>query len=488
MFLMKEVLRMFSKHIIDFKKSILFILGLIWSFKMVEQTFVNILITRLATENNYDLLGSVGVVNLLELLYVLLILISSYASNRIKVYKGRFFMVVFSTTFFFIGLIHSFAEAGNDDEWQLSLGLFYPAMAIMAFGRGALAVTLKAFLDDQFRSKYGDDNERQQHTKFWWSLVSSLAALFVQVSPLTGFDLKKLEKVLIVVMGCFFLVFTFGFDYYSDDKERKHNVTSIAKVKRPVNILALWGCLSVLSIVFASGSTFFFLEAITLSDREYIIPVILLLDNLTRFTGFVVSESCSLVIIKLKEQKRYNIQKMELVRIGMGMWCCVLCCNFAVGVSTHRKYGAGGSKMSVYWLTPQFFLLGLVRGLAKDGFQSLYESQVRKYGWALGELARGVGCLLSILCIRIFSGKNFKWFQNNVDTSSLNKYYSFLAVLSVANAMLYCWIAGWYLAQPFLGKLKQKRGGRVMDSRMHNPEGSSGKYDHDDKKMKDKSW
>ncbi|XP_042048004.1 protein NRT1/ PTR FAMILY 5.11-like isoform X2 [Salvia splendens] len=450
----------------------------------------------------YDLRSSVVAVNSLELISVVVVVISTYAT---KVCKGRFLMVLFSATVFIVASILNFPVAG-----ELNLWLFYPAMVL---AHAALVVTLKVFLDDQFRPKYHDENERQEHTKFWWAMVSALAAIFNQLSPLSGFHLKKLA--LIIAMGCFFLLFLLGFEYYLDDGESSQSVTLIEKSKRPVNILSLCFCLSILNLVSAVGSTFFFLEAITLTVRDYV-SVIILLDNVARLTEFVVSESSSYLLKKLREEKRFNfnLQKMELLRIGLGMWCCVLCCNFAVGVSTHRKYGPGGVDMSVYWLIPQFFLLGLTRGLTKEGFQSLYgyQAESRFKGWALGEFARGAGLFLSMICVYIFNGTYFSWFEKNIGSSSLDKYYSFLAVLSIGNAMFYCWVAAWYLAWPFLvkaGEKKQtkdrekwhnvmhttearplqvndrdKRPRGVMANGIHTREGSSWTYNSGDKKPK----
>ncbi|KAL1551745.1 protein NRT1/ PTR FAMILY 1.3-like isoform X1 [Salvia divinorum] len=469
MYSRQVVVRLFHKYITGSKTSFLFIiLGLIWSFKIVEKAFLNILITRLSAGKMYDLRSSVVLVNSLELISVVLVVISTYATN---VYRSRFMMVVLSTAVFIVGSILS---------GQLNLWLFYAAMAL---AHAAVAVTLKVFLENQLRTKYRDVSERQQLTKFWWTMVSALAAIFNQVSPLSGFHLKKLAKFLVIAMGCFFVVFLLGFEHYNDDGESSHNVVaSIAKSKRPVNILSLCVCLSILNLVSAAGSAFFFLEAITLAVRDYL-PVIILLDNVTRLTEFAVSESSGYLLKKLGERKRYNLQKMELLRIGMGMWCCVLCCNFAVGASTHRKYGPGGGEMSVYWLIPQFVLLGLMRGLAKDGFQSLYRSQAESQfkGWALGELARGAGSLLSMICVYIFNGRHFRWLEKNVGSSSLNKYYSFLAVLSVGNAMFYCWVAAWYLAWPFLVRAGDKRP-TVIDSRTHAPQAKASQVKVRDKR------
>ncbi|XP_057771189.1 protein NRT1/ PTR FAMILY 5.8-like [Salvia miltiorrhiza] len=169
-----------------------------------------------------------------------------------------------------------------------------------------------------------------------------------------------------------------------------------------------------------------------------------------RFTTVAVSETSSYVVGKLKEKKQYNQQKMELVRIGIGMSCCVLCCLAALVTATRRQYDT----ITVYWLTPQYFLLGLMSGLSEDGLESFYQSQVSEslstFGPPFEEFVMGLGKFMSILCVLIFSRRPFKWFQSYIDNSSLNKYYILLAVLSFLNAQIYCLVACCYKDDAFL--------------------------------------
>ncbi|KAL1538120.1 protein NRT1/ PTR FAMILY 5.7-like [Salvia divinorum] len=84
-------------------------------------------------------------------------------------------------------------------------------------------------------------------------------------------------------------------------------------------------------------------------------------------------------------------------------------------------------------------------GFSEDGFESFYESQVSenlsKYGVAFMELANGVGIFASVLCILVLRSPPFEWFHREIYYSSLDKYYIFLAILSVVNLIVYFWVA-----------------------------------------------
>ncbi|KAL1551744.1 protein NRT1/ PTR FAMILY 5.5-like [Salvia divinorum] len=447
----------FHRHT-GFTNSIIFILGLIWSYRMVEKTFLDILITRMW--KLYDLKISAAVVNLHEVITICFVVMFSHATD---VYRGRsvrFWMVVFSTTVCIVGLMLNYVEAGNDDKGQLHLWLFF-SMGLMDLAQAGHRVTLRVFLEDQFRKVDKDKGERRRHTKFWWILVSAVAAIFSQLETLTGFHFRTLLLVLMSVIGFFFIVFIFGFTFYYNNGKSSDDSSNdgarnqgLLKWKMRVILILLWVSLSILSLVSASGSTFFLLEAVTLAAHHDNLFSILVLANLVRCMEIAVSEVSRCVVEQLEESREYSIPKMELLRVGIGLGCCVMCCNIAVGTGTHRKYAKGGGAMSVYWLIPQFFLLGAMRGFAKDGFKSLFESNVQlpfqRCGWSLGVLTRGFGSFLSILCVFICGGKQFKWFQNDIDNSSLNKYYSFLSLLSLANIGLYIVVYGWYTDLWFL--------------------------------------
>ncbi|XP_057771197.1 protein NRT1/ PTR FAMILY 5.11-like [Salvia miltiorrhiza] len=474
-------------YYVVFTPSIFFILGLILSYKLVEKTFLSILITRLNDAwEEYDLRSAVVVVNLQEGTSAVLVPVFTYVA---EVYTGRFLMLFFSTTLCIIGLLLNYVAVGNDDSGQLELQLFYPALGLMTLAEAAQTVTLQAFLDDQFRPMDLGKDRRLGCTKFWWILVSFVAAIFAQFGPLTGFHSRKLALVLMGLMGGCFLVFLLGkkcyhnvltiqnhpfkqvgnviaraianrnLDYtlttqprvpwlrWLDRAAEAGSVEQVRKVKLLLMMLPLWSSFLTLSLVSASGTTFFYDEATSLTEDNC---AILFLHNLMRFTTFAVSETSSYVVGKLEEKKQYNQQKMEVVRIGIGMWCCVPCCLAAWVTATRRQHDT----INVYWLTPQYFLLGLMSGLSEDGLESFYESQVFEslstFGPPFGELVMGLGKFMSILCVLIFSTRRFEWFQSDIGNSSLNKYYILLVVLSFVNAVIYCLVVCWYKDDAFL--------------------------------------
>ncbi|XP_057771148.1 protein NRT1/ PTR FAMILY 5.5-like [Salvia miltiorrhiza] len=473
-------------YYVVFTNSILFILGLIFSYKLVEKTFLNILITRLTDAwEEYDLRRAVVVVNLMEGTIAILVALFAYVAN---IYTGRFQMVVISTAFCITGLLLNSLADGNDDNRQLELRLFYPALGLMALALASQIASLQPFLEDQLRPMVVDGDRRQGCTKFWWNLVSFVAAIFAQFGPLPRFHFKKLAIVLIGVMSGCVLVFMLGTKYYymvstipnpfkevgivivraianrnldytqtpeprvlclrwldkGAEAGNWSSVEEVMRVKILFKMLPLWSCFLTLSLVAASGSTFFFAEAFNLIQDNNTLTPILFLANLTRFTDFLVSETSSYVVRKLKEKRQYSQQKMELVRIGIGMSCCVPCCLAAWVTATRRQHDT----INVYWLTPQYFLLGLMSGLSQDGLCSFYESHVSEnlcsFGAPFIELVMGLGKFMAIPYVVILSKRPLEWFRVMLEDSRLDNYYILLAVMSSGNLMIYCLVAWWY--------------------------------------------
>ncbi|XP_042020846.1 protein NRT1/ PTR FAMILY 5.6-like [Salvia splendens] len=504
-----QLFREWRRDYVVFTKSIVFILGLIFSYKLVEKTFLNILITRLTNAwVNYDFRRAVVVVNLQEGSAALLVVFFACVAD---VRSGRFKMAVFSTAVCIIGLSLNALAVGNNEQ-RLNFRLFYPALGLMTLAQAAQTFTLRAFLDDQLRPRdvivaptatHLADGRRSM---FWWYSVAFVAAIFAQFGPLADYKFRKLAIVLAAMMGSCFLLFLLGAKYYvfastvpnpfrgvgfvlvKAVAKRKveypltpeglfHNFNSdlhipprvpwlrwvdraaivqgaiqpgeavpstveqVRRVKLLLKMLPLWSCFLTLSLVAASGSTFFLEEAFSLGGN---IRHVIFFANLQKFTEVVVSVISYYTIERLKS---YSEQKMELVRIGIGMSCCALCC-MAAWATSPRLHGTG---MSVYWLTLRYLLLGITQGLAGDGLELFYKSQVLeslfRFGPPFVEIMMGVGRYLSIVCVFVFSGK---WFQKDLEDSRVDKYYIFLGCLSVGNFVAYCLAVRWYGDDDFL--------------------------------------
>ncbi|KAL1538118.1 protein NRT1/ PTR FAMILY 5.7-like [Salvia divinorum] len=353
------------QYYVVFTTSIFFILALVFSYKLVEKTFLDILMTRLTDawgEDNYDLRTVVIIVNLQEGTAAVLVLLFVYAADVMHI--GRFKTVVFSATVCIIGLMLN-KRAARDDN-TLNLRLFYPALGLMALAQAAQRVNLEGFLDDQLRPMGLDNERRKRRSKFWWTVVSFAVAVFAGFGPLPRLHFEELALVLISVMGVCFFVFLLGFKRYNFVPKIENpfkdvgivvhgaisnrNVEWLDKaaaggncsgeqvrgVKLLLKIIPLWCCFLTFSLVSASGSTFFFNEAMDLTNDHNYINAILLFSNLSRLVQFAASHASSFVIRKLEERKKCNRQKMELVRIGAGMICCLLCCVTASETAKRR--------------------------------------------------------------------------------------------------------------------------------------------------------
>ncbi|XP_047962137.1 protein NRT1/ PTR FAMILY 5.6-like [Salvia hispanica] len=470
---------------------------------LVEKTFLNILFTRLTNAwEDYDFRRAVVVVNLQEGTGALLVTFFAYVAD---VRTGRFKMAVCSTAVCIIGLSLNALAAGNDEQ-RLEFRLFYPALALLTLAEAALTFTLRAFLDDQLRAAQFTDGRRSM---FWWNFVAIAAAIFAQFGPLADFDFTELALVLAAMMEFFFLLFLLGTKYYvfastvpnpfrdvgsvivKAVAKRKvdypqtpeglfqnsngdlhvpprvpwlrwvdraaivqgviqpgeavpSTVEQVMRVKLLLKMLPLWSCFLTLSLVAASGSTFFVEEAYSLNGGN--IRNIIFFANLQRFTQAVVSDISYYTIERLKSCT-HTEQKMKLVRIGIGMFCCTLCCAVAWANAAARRQ----HDMSVYWLTPRYLLLGITGGLAGHGLESFYRSQVLeslfRFGAPFVDLMMGVGRYLSIVCVFMFSGK---WFRKDLEDSRLDKYYIFLGCLNVGNLVVYCLATRWYGDDDFL--------------------------------------
>ncbi|KAK9288571.1 hypothetical protein L1049_017030 [Liquidambar formosana] len=232
----------------------------------------------------------------------------------------------------------------------------------------------------------------------------------------------------------------------------------VEEVKRLLEMVPMWTTFLVYRLVEATGSTFFIEQTNNLiipkiGDSSYTIIVSLFV--LRSFSCFIISYLYELLILKrwTKAKRRHAV----LVRIGVGMACSILCCIAACLVEVHRlklikKKNLQNDtdepiSMSVFWLVPQFFLIGLMEGLAEDGLDDFFSDQVTesmaRYGPPINECALGIGKFLNVLCVFVFRS----WFSQTINFSRLDKYYTMLGALSLGNLCFYCIVSTCVFAQ-----------------------------------------
>ncbi|XP_010428074.1 PREDICTED: protein NRT1/ PTR FAMILY 5.14 [Camelina sativa] len=153
-----------------------------------------------------------------------------------------------------------------------------------------------------------------------------------------------------------------------------------------------------------------------------------------------------------------------LRRIGVGMVLSALTMVIAALVESKRLETAkehglidqpqATVPMSIWWLIPQYLLLGLADVHTLVGMQEFFYSQVptelRSIGLALYLSALGVGSLLSSLLISVIDlatggDAGNSWFNSNLNKAHLDYFYWLLAVLSAVGFLTFWFISRSYI-------------------------------------------
>ncbi|GMP51086.1 hypothetical protein CsSME_00017454 [Camellia sinensis var. sinensis] len=211
----------------------------------------------------------------------------------------------------------------------------------------------------------------------------------------------------------------------------------VTKVKLLLTMVPMWATFFNYCLVVATGSTFFFLQTSNMDGH-----INLTYFSIIRtFSSFIASFLYELLVLRLcTERQQKHAWK---VRIGVGMFCSFLSCMVARFVEIYRlklykdNIGDVIIPMSVFWLTPQFCLLGFMEGLCEDGLVDFYRQQVpesmKAYGPPFNRWVLGMGNFVSILWVLTFK----PWFGDNINDSQLDNYYAILAIVSIANLFVY---------------------------------------------------
>ncbi|XP_022854230.1 protein NRT1/ PTR FAMILY 5.7-like, partial [Olea europaea var. sylvestris] len=474
---------------------------LIYVHSFVEKALVDILITHLP--GVWDIPTSVKAVNLQEGTAAVLQILFAFASD---VYLGRVKMVVYSTISYIIGLllIWNAARHGSRDIRTFYLALVLINLAKAAKGVSLKAFLDDQFLAKDIATTEEDKERQHSRSNAWWRSASILGAIaaaffpssltmlsvisaismmvayswfwlgakFYECSPPTG---SAISDVLFVIKTAILkrnlLYATTPEQLFQNYKGVTHiersiswlrwldkapivieeenrpdkncTVAQVKEVKFLLGMVPMWTTFLTYSLVYATGSTFFFQQARNLNKN---FPITFF-NILVTVTSIAIEYLCDILIRKIGSEM--DKQLIMQVRIGIGMAFSVICCIFAWKNAVHwlylvKIYSEPSIHMDIFSLTPQFIFLGVMEGLSVGGLQNFFCSQVskslRNYKTPFGECVIGIGKFLSILFILIFS----RWFGHDIDSSRLDKYYAMLTLLSFVNLLIYWLVAYWY--------------------------------------------
>ncbi|XP_042497256.1 protein NRT1/ PTR FAMILY 5.6-like [Macadamia integrifolia] len=248
---------------------------------------------------------------------------------------------------------------------------------------------------------------------------------------------------------------------------RLATVTKVEEMKLVLNMFPIWASSLIFGICIAQTATFFIKQSSTMNRRishDFEIPpatiyalaaigmtiAVVIYDKilepvlrkvkgnergikiLQRIGIGMVFSSVTMVVAALVERKRLNLVEREIIQGGLTI--------------------GGSVPMSVFWLIPQFLLIGIGDGFTLVGLQEYFYDQVpdsmRSLGIALYLSVIGLGSFLSSLLITIVdhvthrSGKS--WFGKDMNSSRVDNFYWLLAAMNAVNLCIYVFLARRY--------------------------------------------
>ncbi|KAI3848104.1 hypothetical protein MKX03_035773 [Papaver bracteatum] len=244
-------------------------------------------------------------------------------------------------------------------------------------------------------------------------------------------------------------------------KRRLCTVMEVEETKLLLRMFPIWTTFLNYGLVKSLGSTFFLQQGSNM-DRKYSLGNVPL-PFLLIFTRYV---SGQIIWLNKKLSKAYpGLEQVitPLVRIGIGLIFGILCCSIASSVEAKRldivkrhnfqDRPKETLPINVFWLTPQFMLLGAMDGFTYPGIKDFYYNQVPKSMWSFGPSFTlsviGFGSLLGVIDIAATDkaskqGGRTSWFADSINKSRLDIFYLSLVILSCINLVFYGFLARKY--------------------------------------------
>ncbi|XP_042054463.1 protein NRT1/ PTR FAMILY 5.6-like [Salvia splendens] len=236
---------------------------------------------------------------------------------------------------------------------------------------------------------------------------------------------------------------------------RLATVTEVEEMKLMINMIPIWITTLPFGICVAQSSTFFIKQSTTL-DRsiaggKFTIPPAstYALAAIGMIAAVVVYDK---ILVPFFRRVTGNERGINILpRIGIGM--CFTALSMVVAAAVERKrLKSDSNSMSVFWLAPQFLIIGVGDGFALVGLQEYFYDQVpdsmRSLGIALYLSVIGAANFLSSLLITVVDRVTEKggksWFGKDLNSSRLDYFYLLLAGITTANLAVYAFVVSRY--------------------------------------------
>lgn len=240
----------------------------------------------------------------------------------------------------------------------------------------------------------------------------------------------------------------------------------LKNAKVMVRLLPIWTMLLMFAVIFQQPATFFTKQGMTMKRNigaDFKIPPATLQSAITLSIILLMPLYDKIFIPMTQVITRQDKGISVLQRMGIGMVLSIIAMIIAAVVETKRleigrqMRSAGLHSetvpLSIFWLLPQYILLGISDIFTVVGMQEFFYGEVprtmRTMGIALYTSVFGVGSFVSALLITTVevytSSKGIpSWFCDDMVEARLDSYYWLLAWLSAVSLLLYLLLCKYY--------------------------------------------
>ncbi|KAK4582016.1 hypothetical protein RGQ29_025254 [Quercus rubra] len=242
---------------------------------------------------------------------------------------------------------------------------------------------------------------------------------------------------------------------------RLATITKVEELKLILNMIPIWIATLPFGICVAQCTTFFIKQGITLDRKivnDFEMPPASVYGLAA--TGMMVSVTIyeKILVPKLRKATGNERGINILQRIGIGMLFSIITMVVAALVEKKRLNVVENDpkksslSMSIFWLAPQYLIIGFGDGFTLVGLQEYFYDQapdsMRSLGIAFYLSVIGAGNFVSSWLITIVARVTKKgghgWFGKDLNTSRLDKFYWLLAGITAVNMIFYVFLARRY--------------------------------------------
>lgn len=251
------------------------------------------------------------------------------------------------------------------------------------------------------------------------------------------------------------------FEKNKPSSKRLATVTQVEELKLVLSMVPIWLTSLPFGLCVTQTSTFFIKQGSTMNRKlaaGFEIPP----ASVYAFGAIAMIVSVTFyekLLVPFLRRVTGNERGISLLkRIGIGMAFSILAMATSAVVERKRLRVAEAEQVpnlsiSVFWLVPQFMILGLGDGFTIVGLQEYFYDQMpdsmKSLGISLYLCAMGAASFLSsglITVVDHVTGKMEKgsWFAKELNKSRLDLFYWLLAVINVVNLCVYVFVARRY--------------------------------------------